>query len=82
MKNQFRLFTVLLSLLLFISSCEKEPMSSDAISDQNFLASLIEAGVDTNGDGNISSSEAESVESLIWFWIASEILQELRCLLI
>lgn len=45
---------------LLLSQCEKEV----TIPDDNFLNALIELGVDTNGDGIISSAEAELITFL------------------
>jgi hypothetical protein len=57
---------ILILLLLVFSvlsnSCEKLPEPN--ITDEFFLKYLIEAGIDTNGDGRISPSEAETVDSL------------------
>ena len=61
---------LIIKLLLFIltvvllSQCEEEPISKLNIPDENFLAALIEEGVDNNGDGKISTTEAEVITYL------------------
>jgi len=51
--------------LALLSQCEKdEPTPVVNIPDNNFQNALIEEGVDTNGDGLISSEEAEAVSLL------------------
>ena len=52
-------------ITFFLCLCRKdEPSLVVNIPDDNFLNALIELGVDTNGDGSISPSEAEAVQSL------------------
>ena len=49
--------------VVLLSQCEKdEPQVT--ITDENFLNTLIELGIDKNGDGKISSAEAKAVTSL------------------
>ncbi len=51
--------------LIILSQCRKdEPIPNVIIHDNNFLIALVELGVDRNGDGKISQTEAESVKSL------------------
>ena len=52
----------LIAIAGFFSRCEK--YSSVKIIDENFLEALIERGVDTDGDGTISFSEAGDVKTL------------------
>jgi len=55
----------LLVIMAILLSCRKEPESDIVdIPDQDFLAALIDFGVDTDGDGIISKTEAEAVETL------------------
>ena len=58
-------YVLLLPLVLIVLfvQCEKEPEPVN-IPDDAFLNALIEEGVDTDGDGQISHSEAEAVRSL------------------
>jgi Leucine-rich repeat (LRR) protein len=54
---------ILTVLLLF--QCKKDdPNPIINITDNNFLDALIELGIDTDGDGQISNTEAESVTYL------------------
>ncbi|MDX2444912.1 MAG: hypothetical protein QNK30_14040, partial [Bacteroidales bacterium] len=54
-----------LIIAILMSQCWKdEPNPVINIPDDNLLNALIELGVDTNGDGSISPSEAEAVQSL------------------
>lgn len=57
---------ILLSLLLLLGTagCKKDDPATVYIPDNVFLAALIELGVDTNGDGEICSCEAEQVISM------------------
>jgi hypothetical protein len=68
MNATFKLILLSLALLALFSRCDKEPeIDPDArveIPDPNFLAALIEAGVDRNGDGEISNGEAAMIFSL------------------
>ena len=56
------LLLLLVSAVLFIQ-CEKE-VPHIKIPDNHFQNALIEAGIDTDGDGQISHMEAEAVTSL------------------
>ncbi len=48
---------LLLRTAVLLSQCEEAPSPSITIHDENFLAALIEAGVDQNDNGKISPSE-------------------------
>ena len=50
-------------LVLVLFTCTKDP-SYVPIKDKNFLSVLLDMGVDKNGDGQISASEAEAVKLL------------------
>ena len=64
MKTIFKVLLFVLAALLF-TQCEKdEPNPEVTIPDNNFFNALIELGIDTNGDGIISSAEAAVVTSL------------------
>ena len=52
-----------LTLILLLTQCEKDPEPFN-IPDDAFLTALIEEGVDTNGDGEISPAEAEVITYL------------------
>ena len=61
MKPLLKAVLIILAVVL-LSQCENdEPNPYVNIPDNNFLNALIEQGVDTNGDGEISSAEAEAV---------------------
>ena len=62
MKPIIRVLLFMLTLV-FLSKCEKGP-TSIKIKDNNFLNALIEQGVDTDGNGKISKSEAEVITYL------------------
>ncbi|MFC2152527.1 hypothetical protein ACFLSE_08370 [Bacteroidota bacterium] len=64
MKKISILLPLILTLLLIATGCEEEDSDPVNIPDTNFLAALIEKGVDTNGDGLISPDEAELITSL------------------
>jgi Leucine-rich repeat (LRR) protein len=65
MKSVLGVMVISLLLASFFIGCEKdEPNPIVQIPDSNFLNALIELGVDTNGDGIISTAEAEAVISL------------------
>jgi hypothetical protein len=58
------LFLLILAVFL-ISTCKKElGIERVNIPDQAFLQALIDEGVDTDGDANISSEEAEAITYL------------------
>lgn len=50
--------------VVLLCQCEKDPEPEVTIPDNNFLNALIELGVDTNGDGIISTAEAEAITFL------------------
>jgi Leucine-rich repeat (LRR) protein len=52
---------------MLLSGCERDERVK--IPDDNFLNKLIELGVDENGDGHISTAEAESITTLNVFGI-------------
>jgi hypothetical protein len=54
--------TICTGLLMLFSGCEKDEWIK--IPDDNFLDKLIEEGVDENGDGRISTTEAKSITAL------------------
>lgn len=63
--NTYIQIPVAMLLLLTFTRCEKiGPDDPVFINDDAFLSILIEEGVDTNGDGEISYSEAEAVTEL------------------
>ena len=62
MKAILKTLLFLLTMVIF-SQCEKENPQV-TIPDNNFLNTLIELGIDTNGDGVISPAEAEVIISL------------------
>ena len=57
-----------LALIVLFTQCEKEPdfdpYEPVDTPDHAFLNALIEEGVDTNGDGEISMGEAAAITSL------------------
>jgi len=63
MKAVLKLLLLPLALIVLFTRCEKEPDPVN-IPDDAFLNALIKEGVDTNGDGLISSAEAEVVLTL------------------
>ena len=64
MKTIVKVLVAMLAVVL-LSQCENdEPNPLVTIPDNNFLRALIDLGVDTNGDGIISTQEAEMVTSL------------------
>ncbi len=64
MKSIVKILLFLLTVL-FLLQCEKdEPIPNVTIPDNNFLNTLIELGIDTNGDGEISTAEAEVITTL------------------
>ena len=56
------IFAIGTGFLMLFSGCEKDEQVK--IPDDNFLNALIEFGVDTDGDGNISTDEAEAIDTL------------------
>lgn len=65
MKSIFNVLFVFVALTLLITQCEKSFCDDcPVIPDDAFLDALIENGVDTNEDGQISYAEAEAVTSL------------------
>ena len=61
MKSIVKVIAFTLAIVL-ICQCENEP--EPIIPDNAFLNALIELGVDSNGDGEISPGEAETVTEL------------------
>jgi hypothetical protein len=57
-----RYISFILAVLLLVQ-CEKDDPYVN-ITDDNFLNALVELGIDTDGDGQISHTEAEAVISL------------------
>ena len=67
MKSTLKILVLLVALVPLLIQCEKEepePNPKVEIPDNNFLNALIELGIDTDGDGQISNAEAEAVISL------------------
>ena len=65
MKAILHLLLLPLALIVLFTQCEKDkPNPQVTIPDNNFLNALIESGVDTDGDGQISNAEAEAVITL------------------
>jgi hypothetical protein len=63
MKTILYVLVLSLSLIVLLTQCKKEP-NHVKIPDDAFLNALIEAGVDTDGDGEISPAEAEAITYL------------------
>jgi len=65
-KALFKVLLFSVALVLFFTQYEKEPDPNEPfdIPDQAFLNVLIEEGIDTNGDGLISYTEAEEIITL------------------
>jgi Leucine-rich repeat (LRR) protein len=63
MKALSKVLSLCLTLILVFTQCKKEPEPVN-ITDATFLAALIENGIDMDGDGLISKSEAERITSL------------------
>ncbi len=62
MNTFFKVLSLLLALTLLCTQCEVfEPEPDINIPDEAFLNALIDLGIDTNGDGAISPSEAEEI---------------------
>jgi len=65
MKTSFKLLVLIIALAFLHIQCEKVPEINPNdpvdIPDPNFLAALIDKGVDTNGDSIIAYAEAETV---------------------
>ena len=61
MRTIFKIY-FFLTLLLFFSSCEKEDTTIGT--SMSLLSALINRGIDTDGDGRISTSEARAVTYL------------------
>jgi len=61
MRTIFKIY-FFLTLLLFFSSCEKEDTTIGT--SMSLLSALIHQGIDTDGDGRISTSEARAVTYL------------------
>ena len=63
MKAISKLLFLPLALIVLFTQCEKEPNPVN-FPDDAFLTALISVGADTNGDGIISVSEAEAIDTL------------------
>ncbi len=63
MKPIFKILLLTFALTAIFVQCEKK-VPIVRITDDNFLNALIELGIDTDGDGQISNAEAEVVSSL------------------
>ena len=63
MKPVFKILLLTCGLVLLFIQCEKEDPYVK-ITDNNFLNALIESGIDTDGDGQISKTEAEAATVL------------------
>ena len=62
MKSIFKILLLILTLAVLFIQCEKEePEPKNEMPDISFLNALIELGIDTDGDGQISNAEAEMV---------------------
>jgi hypothetical protein len=60
------LFLAITGIILFATQCQKEdPGETVHIPDQAFLEALIAQGIDGNGDGIISYTEAEQTQSIV-----------------
>ncbi|MBA7524899.1 hypothetical protein ES705_17044 [subsurface metagenome] len=64
MKTIIKVWLFMLAVGL-LSQCEKEPLAKVTIPDDNFLNALIERGVDSNGDGIITTLEAYKITQLL-----------------
>lgn len=62
MKPAFKILLLTLTSAVLFIQCKKDDFIS--ILDESFLNALFESGIDTDGDGQISQSEAEAVVSL------------------
>jgi len=63
-KKRLLISTYLVILALFCSHCHTDSEELVHIPDSAFLDALLAQGIDVNGDGEVSSSEAESTSSL------------------
>jgi hypothetical protein len=62
--NQKLKFLLILLSVLLLNQCKKDETNTVNILDNNFLNILIQKGIDSDGDGKISYSEASVVRSL------------------
>lgn len=66
MRSSFRSIQIVIVLICLFAGCEKSNEEDMVhIADNAFLQALIAGGVDSNGDGHISTMEAEDTESLL-----------------
>ena len=63
MRKKMKIFNFLLVVVL-LNQCKKDEVTVVQISDNNFLTLLIKQGVDKDGDGKISYSEAAAIKSI------------------
>ena len=65
MKVRSRILLLVCTWVVLFTQCEKDPQIELVdIPDNTFLNALIEVGVDTDGDGEISAAEAEAISYL------------------
>jgi len=68
MKTVLKVILPLFALIFLFTQCKKEPKNDPVdevkIKDGNFYWTLLDAGVDTDGDGLISSGEAAALQEL------------------
>ena len=65
MRSTIHLLLITVGIILSFTRCTRiEPVDPIDLKDQAFFQALLELGIDTNGDGMISKTEAASVRSL------------------